>query len=25
MSPSDALDGACQALDKVMKDLGYQN
>tara|TARA_B100001287_G_scaffold74466_1_gene61842 strand:- start:1600 stop:3021 length:1422 start_codon:yes stop_codon:yes gene_type:complete len=25
MSPSDALDGACKALDKVMKDLGYQN
>ena len=23
-SPSEALDGACKALDKVMKDLGYQ-
>jgi multiple sugar transport system substrate-binding protein len=24
ITPEDALDGACQALDKVMKKLGYQ-
>jgi len=25
MTPEEALDGACQALDTVMSDLGYQN
>ena len=25
MTPEEALDGACQALDQVMADLGYQD
>ena len=25
MTPEEALDGACAALDQVMADLGYQN